>query len=193
MKQLNKEEQKRIYMREYARKRRAIDPIFVQKAREANRKARAKKADQRNAEVKEWKANNKEKVSQYNKEYSKKNRELLNKKACERNKVRRKNDPIYALVRRERVRISNALKSKSKADKTQNLLGCSYSFLKSYVETLFVENMGWHNMGEWHIDHIKPLASFDLSNECEQKLAFHYTNLQPLWAIDNLKKGAKYA
>ena len=52
--------------------------------------------------------------------------------------------------------------------------------------------MGWHNMNEWHIDHIKPLASFDLSDEAQQKIAFHYTNQQPLWAIDNLRKGAKY-
>jgi len=53
--------------------------------------------------------------------------------------------------------------------------------------------MTWSNYGKgWHIDHIKPCASFDLSNPEQQKICFHYTNLQPLWAIDNIKKGAKF-
>ena len=52
--------------------------------------------------------------------------------------------------------------------------------------------MTWENHGEWHIDHIKPCASFNLLNEDEQKKCFHYTNLQPLWASENLSKGCKY-
>lgn len=52
--------------------------------------------------------------------------------------------------------------------------------------------MSWKNKSEWHIDHIRPISSFDLNNPEEQAKCFHYTNLQPLWAIDNLKKGAKY-
>ena len=51
--------------------------------------------------------------------------------------------------------------------------------------------MSWDNQGEWHIDHIIPCASFDLTNEEEQEKCFHYTNLQPLWAIDNMVKGCK--
>jgi hypothetical protein len=53
--------------------------------------------------------------------------------------------------------------------------------------------MTWANHGEWHIDHIRPLASFDLRKEDHLVLAFHYTNLQPLWAQENLRKGARYA
>ena len=51
--------------------------------------------------------------------------------------------------------------------------------------------MNWNNIGKWHIDHIKPCKSFDLTKSDEQKKCFHYTNLQPLWALDNIKKGAK--
>ena len=52
--------------------------------------------------------------------------------------------------------------------------------------------MSWGNYGKWHVDHIRPCASFNLVNEEEQKKCFHYTNLQPLWAKDNLSKGSKY-
>jgi len=62
------------------------------------------------------------------------------------------------------------------------------------LETKFLEGMDWDNYGiyGWHIDHIKPCSLFNLENIEEQKKCFHYTNLQPLWAIDNLKKGNKY-
>ena len=69
-----------------------------------------------------------------------------------------------------------------------------YPWLKQYnpVMKKFVSGMSWENYGKWHIDHIKPCASFNLLEEDEQKKCFHYTNLQPLWAKDNLKKGGKY-
>ena len=80
----------------------------------------------------------------------------------------------------------------NKSAKTHHLLGCTFEELKMHLESQFVNDMSWDNMGKWHIDHIVPLAAFDLTKEENQKLAFHHTNLQPLWAIDNLKKGAKY-
>jgi hypothetical protein len=59
------------------------------------------------------------------------------------------------------------------------------------LEKQFTKGMNWKNYGKWHIDHIKPCASFDLSLEHEQKLCFHFTNLQPLWAKDNIRKSDK--
>lgn len=192
MTEQEKAEKKRIYMREYARKRRASDPAFLEKNREAGRKSQAKRKLLNKDTTHLWREKNKEKIAEYNRRYSQQNREVLNKKACELNKVRRKNDPVYVLMRRERVRVYDALKGIRKAARTETLLGCSYEFFRGYIEGKFVENMGWHNIGEWHIDHIRPLASFDLSDVEQQKQAFHYTNQQPLWAMDNLKKGAKY-
>jgi len=93
-----------------------------------------------------------------------------------------------------RTRLWHALKNQ-KADKkyrTKQLTGCELPFLKGYLEAKFVEGMTWENHGEWHLDHIKPCCSFDLKEEEEQKKCFHYTNLQPLWAADNLSKGGKY-
>ena len=70
-------------------------------------------------------------------------------------------------------------------------LGCSINFLKQYLESLFQPGMSWDNYGRngWHIDHKKPLSKFNLSDREDLLRACHYTNLQPLWATDNIKKG----
>lgn len=193
MQELTKEEQKRIYMREYARKRKATDPAFAEKCREATKKSQAKRRQLDKDTTALWREKNKEKIAAYNKAYREKNKVELVKNACERAKQKRKTDPTYVLMRRERVRIYDALKGIRKAARTETLLGCSYEFFRGYIEGKFNNGMSWENIGQWHIDHIRPLASFDLSDPEQQKLAFHYTNQQPLWAIDNIKKGAKYA
>lgn len=71
------------------------------------------------------------------------------------------------------------------------MIGCSIEELKQYLEKQFKEGMTWDNYGEWHIDHIIPCAAFDLTKEEEQLKCFNYTNLQPLWAEENEKKGDK--
>ena len=108
--------------------------------------------------------------------------------------LRRKNDPKYAMLKRLRDRLSQALKRKGirKTKSTMNLCGCSLDELKAHLEKQFVENMSWENRSSWHIDHIRPCASFDLTEIEQQKQCFHFTNLQPLWAADNFKKGAKW-
>lgn len=189
----NAAEIKREYAREYARKRRATDPAFLEKCRENGRKSRRKRLQTALNECRKWKNENKEKNAEYNKNYAIKNKEILKAKRNEHLKKRRKTDPIFVLIRRERVRAYDALKGIRKVAKTQTLLGCSYQEFRLYIESLFLNGMGWHNTGEWHIDHIRPLSSFDLSDENQQKQAFHYSNQQPLWAKENMKKGAKYA
>ena len=77
------------------------------------------------------------------------------------------------------------IKQNKPAD-TQTLLGCTWEEAKSHFESLFLEGMGWSNHGEWHIDHIRPVSSFGPN---ELKLMNHISNLQPLWARDNIKKG----
>ena len=80
-----------------------------------------------------------------------------------------------------------------KCDSTMKLLGCSIQDVRHHLEKQFAVNMSWDNHGfsGWHIDHIKPCASFDLTKEDEQRKCFHYTNLQPLWAKENLQKGKR--
>ena len=72
-------------------------------------------------------------------------------------------------------------------------IGCEISFYKKYLEKQFQNGMSWNNYGEWHIDHIKPLSLFNFSNQDDIYLAFNYKNTQPMWKIDNIKKGNKYA
>lgn len=100
-----------------------------------------------------------------------------------------KNDIEFKLIRNLRKRIWDAIKLNYKSARTIELLGCSIEFLKNHLEKKFTKGMNWQNYGKWHIDHIKPCASFDLSKPEEQRKCFHYGNLQPLWAKDNLSKG----
>lgn len=96
------------------------------------------------------------------------------------------------LKARLRSRFHQLLRGKLKAGRSMEILGCDLAFFKSYIEERFTEGMSWDNFGQWHIDHIRPCASFDLANIDQQHQCFHYTNLQPLWAIENLKKGKKH-
>lgn len=141
---------------------------------------------------------NKEKKKEYDQKYSekyknvrkennKKNRDNINEK--ERNRY--SNDYMYNIIRRVRKRLYSFLKSHNitKKNKTFDIVGCSPEFLKEYIEKQFTEGMSWVNRNEWHIDHIIPLSSAKTEEEI-YKLC-HYTNLQPLWAEDNIKKGNK--
>ena len=100
----------------------------------------------------------------------------------------------YRIAHNLRERLRAALHTNSKGAKTMDMLGCSMEEFKQHIASKFIEGMNWNNYGRkgWHIDHIKPCASFDLSDPEQQKQCFHYTNLQPLWWKDNLKKSAKY-
>jgi hypothetical protein len=111
-----------------------------------------------------------------------------------RAKQKSKEDPSFKLKLNLRTRLNHAIKGNSKSAKTLELLGCSIEDLKKHLESLFQDGMSWENYGinGWHIDHIKPCIAFDLSKEAAQKQCFHYSNLQPLWAIENLKKGGSH-
>jgi hypothetical protein len=78
-----------------------------------------------------------------------------------------------------------------KTSHTFELLGCTPLQLRQYLSSLFKPGMTFDNFGEWHIDHIMPLAAFDITDPEQQRQACHYTNLQPLWAAENLSKGCK--
>jgi hypothetical protein len=105
-----------------------------------------------------------------------------------------KNDINYKLTDNLRGRIWGALKGKYKSKSTIELLGCSIEELKLYLKSKFQPGMTFDNYSYygWHIDHIRPCCSFDLTKKEEQEKCFNYTNLQPLWGFDNMSKGGKY-
>jgi hypothetical protein len=125
--------------------------------------------------------------------YRKENRRKIQDNMNKYEKKRKLTDPEFKLVKTLRSRLGSALKAKRacKNNNTMELTGCDIKFLKGYIAAKFTDGMTWENHGEWHIDHIKPCCSFNLLDGEEQKKCFHYTNLQPLWAIDNLSKGGK--
>ncbi len=149
-----------------------------------------------------WKDNNREycKIQAQKPEYKQRRMEYrrsdkYKERTNARHKERYNNDINYKMAHilrglSSRIRVAGSIKNNT----TIELLGCTFIEAKQYIEKLFLDGMTWKNNTKkgWHIDHIVPIASFDLTNPEEQKKCFHYTNLQPLWWKDNLNKGCKY-
>jgi hypothetical protein len=115
------------------------------------------------------------------------NKERQNKKSVEYMKLKRKTDPLYKMKCNLRRRIRD-LKLDIKPS-TLEILGVDYLSIYNHIENSFVGLMNWNNYGEWHIDHIIPLSS--AKTDKDKIRLSHYTNLQPLWARDNIAKGSK--
>jgi hypothetical protein len=120
----------------------------------------------------------------------------LEKDRLRRNKYQRErilNDLNFKMRKGIRSAVCNALRGNIKYIHAIDLLGCSLEDLRRHIERQFQPGMTWENWGRygWHIDHIIPVSYFDMADPEQQKQAWHYTNLQPLWAEDNLKKNNK--
>jgi hypothetical protein len=129
---------------------------------------------------------------EYRKNYRKQNIEKFREYERNYRLERRKKDVHFKIKSNLMSRISTLVKDKVLSSNL--LLGCSKDEFIKHIESQFVGGMNWDNYGKrdlgksWQIDHIIPCSSFDLTKEEEQKKCFHYTNLQPLWWVDNLKK-----
>jgi len=149
--------------------------------------------DKVSVQNKDYKKNNKDKISVQNKIYCETNREKLRFQKNNYSKNRKKTDIQFKLSCNLRARLHSAINRNYKAGSAVKDLGCTIDELKTYLESKFQSGMSWDNwkMDGWHIDHIKPLTSFDLTDRNQLLEACHYTNLQPLWATDNLIKSDK--
>ena len=136
---------------------------------------------------KKYNERNKERIRGYRKKHLKENKEQRN----ERDKKKRDDSPLLKLRINLRSRTYQAFKHKNikKNSRTHEMLGIEWTELKFYIEDMFTEGMTWDNYGEWHIDHIYPLSK--AKDEKHLKELCHYSNLQPLWAEDNMSKGDK--
>ena len=139
-----------------------------------------------------------EEIIQKIKKYYLKNKKRLIEKAGILRKEKMKTDINFKLAVNIRGRLGKAVRYNYKSGSAVKELGCSISEFKAYIEKLFESEMNWSNWGRgpaktsWHLDHIKPLSLFDLSKLDELKKACHYSNMRPMWAEDNIKKGDKY-
>lgn len=149
---------------------------------------RHKHPERTKALLKRWKAKNRDRVAEY--ERSRKN--IKNELARRRQKERRASDPLFGLAHSIRATASGAFRRTgfAKTSTTGQLIGCDWPELKRHIERQFLKGMTWENRGSvWHVDHILPLAGAkdleDLRSLC------HFTNLRPLWAMENRSKSAK--
>lgn len=173
-------EQQRLYRSEYNRKRRKLFPEYYRKAcRDSYWKHRP-----------EYLARYRDKYRKLKSDPIAYQKYLKSMRELRRN--RHATDLRYRLYCQIRSRINGAIMRKTcKAGRTTQLIGCSIEELRSHIESQWKPGMSWENhkrVGGWHIDHIVPCASFDLTDPEQQKKCFHYTNLQPLWELDNLRK-----
>lgn len=149
-----------------------------------------KKYDQKHRDAiternRDWRERNKEKMQEYRVARKEKNRIYW--------KERRAKDPLFRIKNNLRNRL-NFLCKGGRSNSLLELLGCSHEEFKKHIESQFQPDMTWNNYGKngWHLDHVKPLALFNLLIQSELEEVCHFTNLQPLWQEDNLKKWCKY-
>lgn len=138
-----------------------------------------------------------EQERQRNRRFAKSNRSLANARwkrwYHSKGRNQRKNDYTLKIKRRLHRRLSDVLRRAGikKTDRIIPLLGCSIASFIVYIESRFEVGMSWDNYGKWEIDHILPCALFDLSNPEHRRRCFHFSNLQPLWAVVNRRKGKR--
>lgn len=141
--------------------------------------------------IKEYHQKNRENIKAYSKQWFQDNKEKVN----EYNRQKYQNDIIFKL----KLNLRNTLKGKLNAQGVRKnksslkLTGCTIEYLKTHIETQFHPEMSWDNYGNvWEIDHIRPCASFDLTDIVQQKECFYYTNLQPLFKTTEIAKSFGY-
>lgn len=173
-------------LNEASRKAQAVrraTPEGRAKHNEANRKCFAAARATPEGRAKHNESNRKVKSSDEGKAY---NREYMNKRLAE--------DSQFKLAHNQRKRIWTALKAANsgKTCRSPELLGCSIEHLMQHLEAQFVDGMTWENqgLGGWDVDHIRPLASFDLTDPEQAKQAFNWANCRPMWGADNRSKGS---
>jgi hypothetical protein len=189
----SKEKDPDYYRRYY--KKRAEDPSVAVARRERMRKRYYADLEKSRASVRLNYHKHKDKRSGSWKKWADKkgNRERYN--ALQRE--RRKNNPQFAVSSNLRSRLNTALRAKnaSKSTSTIDLIGCTVAFLMLHIEKQWLPGMTWANRGHrgavWHIDHIVPCDAYDLTDPEQQRRCFHYSNLRPLWAVENVRKSAK--
>jgi hypothetical protein len=201
-------EKQKEYKREYYR-------INRERFRLDQKIRRANNAEAHRQSVRDWRKKNPDRWRAQGRKYSAKHRDRLRVEGRIKSRLKRQQNPeyfkgilkayrernrtnvSYQLLRILRNRFRNALRGKLKAEKTSELIGCSIENLRIHLESQFESGMSWDNHGngdgEWNVDHVVPCALFDMSSPDHQRRCFHFSNLQPMWHIENIKKGKRFS
>jgi hypothetical protein len=141
--------------------------------------------------INQYRERNKSKISAQNSRWHRKNRDKIRERKREETR-RRYLNPQNRIESSIRRRIGKLLRGTLKPDHSEALLGCSFEEFMNYISAKFKPGMSMENYGrKWHIDHIMPCSAFDMRDEDQARRCFHFTNLRPLWAKENLRKGSK--
>jgi hypothetical protein len=177
----------REYLRDYYLR-------YKEKSKEKGREWRQKNIESFRAHCSKYYQENRDRILANVKQRAQKNKKARSVYVREWMRLRRQNDPVFRMICALRHRVNMSLQGQGRSS-TMDLLGIDIKGLRAYLQSLFLEGMSWVNYGEWHVDHIVSIKHFkdnyDMSDPAIQRRCFHYTNLQPLWAIDNMSKGAK--
>lgn len=167
-----------------------LSDYYSDKRRTDGKKSKCKKCHIKMTN--KWQKDNWDKLKIYHKERNQEKKEHIRSVQRKYERSQRANNTDWRIKKNLRCRLYYAIKSNQKRGSAVSDLGCSIEFLKVYLSSMFNKGMTWDNYGDWHIDHIKPLSLFDLTDIKQFKKACHHTNLQPLWAEDNIKKSNYY-
>ena len=154
-----------------------------------NKEYYLKNKDKIKINVSNYSKKNSQKITEKNKVYYLKNKDKIIKKTSSYRKERISNYYLFKLICLARTRIWQSFKNNgfTKSSKTYKLLGCTFEEFKEHLEKQFKDGMSWENQGEWHLDHIHPISLAESEEEIIK--LNHYTNFQPLWAEENIRKG----
>jgi hypothetical protein len=187
--------------REWAKKnpdnrRKAIATYYQKNAKKLAKKTREynkKNWDKKLEWGREWKRANPEKTKETWRRWREANLDEVRRRGNEREARKRAENPGYRIQTAIKAGIHKSLRGQKAGRKWELLVGYTNSELMAHLESLFLPGMTWENYGEWHIDHIKPISSFTITSAEDDGFmcCWALENLQPLWAIDNLKKGAR--
>jgi hypothetical protein len=188
----NPEKIRQKYLERYARDREKIIASVCEYSKRNRKKINERNRKRYREDVEKARAKSREQYVPRHELSEEKMREVR-KKHAEYMRRKRNTDPAFLVADRLRRRINDAISSAG-ADKSGSLAkvsGCTVHELVSHIERQFADGMSWNNRREWHIDHIIPCNAFDLTDPAQQCVAFHYTNLRPVWSHENLRKQAK--
>lgn len=178
------------YRKESGRYRNDCKPCVIA----ASKRSQIKNKDHRREYLRRWVDENRESCREYSRIYYRQWRKDNPEKAAEawRKHHRKKmKDPNYRVSESISAGIRRCIKSRKGGAKWDSVVGYSLGELVNHIERQFIDGMSWDNYGEWHIDHIIPIASFDFSREGDFDACWALTNLRPLWAADNIQKRDK--